>query len=170
MMKSLIKAGLVVALLILPLACGKGDDAQAIRGLIDRGAALGEKHDIGGLMELATEDFLAFPGDVDRRSSRAILWRTFQYYKTFKVLYPHPKVIVESDGKKASAGFPFLIVREDVSFPKLKDLAQNPKRWLEEVGENADLYKFDLELVKENGDWLVRRAFLKRFTGMSFEE
>jgi hypothetical protein len=170
MMGSFFKAGLLAAVLILPLACGKGDDVQAIRELVDKGAALGEKHDIGGLMKLATEDFLALPGDVDRRSAKAILWRTFQYYGAFKVLYPLPKVAVESDGKKASASLPFLIVRENVSFPRLKDLAQDPKQWLEEVGENADLYALDMKLVKDNGDWLVRGVVLKRFTGRSFRE
>jgi len=161
---------MIAAFLILLLACGKGDDVQAIRELIDKGAALGEKHDIAGLMNLATEDFLALPGEMDRRSCKAILWRAFQYYKAFKVLYPLPKVAVESDGKKASASFPFLIVREEASFPRLKDLAQDPKRWLEEVGENADLYAFDMDLVKENGEWLVRRVLLKKWTGLSFKE
>lgn len=169
-MRSLIKAGFIAAFLILSLACSKGDDVQAIRELIDKGAALGEKHDMAGLMNLTTEDFLALPGDMDRRSSKAVLWRAFQYYKAFKVLYPLPKVTVESEGKRASAGFPFLIVREEVSFPRLKDLAQDPKQWLEEVGENADLYAFDMDLVKENGDWLVQKVLLKKWTGRSFEE
>jgi hypothetical protein len=169
-MKSFLKVWLIAAALILPLSCGKGDDVQAIRELIDKGAALGEKHDIGGLMKLATEDFLALPGEVDRRSAKAILWRAFKYYGAFKILHPLTDVAVESDGKKASARLPFLIVREDVSFPNLKDLAQDPKRWLEEVGGNADLYSLDMELVKENGEWFVHRALLKRFTGRSFEE
>ena len=169
-MKGLFKAGLVAAVLILLLGCGKGDDAQAIRELVDKGAGLGEKHDIGGLMKLATEDFLALPGEVDRRSAKAILWRAFQYYGAFKILYPLPKVTVEADGKKASASLPFLVVREEVSFPKLKDLTQDPKRWLEEVGENADLYALDMELLKENGEWLVQRVLLRRFTGRSFKE
>ena len=169
-MRSFFKAGFIAAGLILSLACGKGDDVQAIRKLIDKGAALGEKHDIGGLMKLATEDFSALPGEVDRRTAKAILWRAFQYYGAFKVLYPLPKVAVESGGKKASASFPFLMVRENVSFPKLKDLAHDPKQWLQEVGKNADLYALDMELVKEDGEWLVHGVVLKRFTGRSFEE
>ena len=169
-MKDLFKVGWVAALLFLLFGCGKGDDVQAIRELVDKGAGLGEKHDIGGLMKLAAEDFLALPGEVDRRSAKAILWRAFQYYGAFKILYPLPKVAVEPDGKKASASLPFLIVREEVSFPKLKDLAEDPKRWLEEVGENADLYSLDMDLIKDEGEWFVRGVVLKRFTGRSFKE
>lgn len=161
---------LIAVLLCLPLSCSKGDDFEAIRKLIDKGAALGEKHDIGGLMKLATEDFIALPGDLDRRSTTAILWRAFNYYGALKIVHPWPSVDVEPDGKRASAGLPFLILREDVSFPELKNLVRDPKRWVEEVGENADLYRLDMELAKENGRWLVRRALLKRFTGLSFQE
>jgi len=168
-MRRFLRAGLIIAALLLHLSCGKGDNVQAIRELIDKGAVLGEKHDIGGLMKLATEDFLALPGDLDRQSAKAILWRAFKYYGVFKVLHPLVKVTVDSEGKKASAGFPFLIVRENVFFPGLKDLAEDPRRWLEEVGENADLYSLDMELVKDNSEWFVRKALLKRFTGRSFK-
>lgn len=160
----------IAALLFLALSCSKGDDAEAIRKLIGKGVALGEKHDIGELMKLATEDFIALPGDLDRRSTRAILWRAFNYYGALKIVHPRPSMEVEPDGKRASAGLFFLILREDRSFPKLKDLSHDPKRWLEEVGENADLYRLDMELAKESGRWLVRRAVLKRFTGWSFQE
>jgi len=169
-MRRLFEAGLVVAAALSLFCCGKGDDVQAVRKMIARSAALGEKHDIGGLMKLATEDFLALPGPVDRQSVRAILWRAFNYYGVFKILHPLPEVNIDSDGKNASANFPFLIVREHGSFPGLKEFTQDPRRWLEEVGENADLYSLNLELIKEKSDWSVRKAILKKFTGRSFKE
>jgi len=169
-MRSLIKACLVAAFMMALLGCGQGDDVQAIRELVDKGAALGEKHDIGGLVELAAEDFVALPGEMDRQSVKGVLWRVFRYYGAFRVLYPLPKVTVEPEGGKASASFPFLIVREEVSFPGLKDLTQDPQRWLEEVGQNADLYSLEMELTKQSGEWRVRRATVKRFTGRSFKE
>jgi hypothetical protein len=131
------------------LSCSKGDDFEAIRKLIDKGVALGRNTISANLMKLAGEDFIALPGDLDRRSTRAILWRAFNYYGAFKIIHPRPSVDVESDGKKASAGLPFLILRKDVSFPKLRDLRMIQRRWLEEVGENADLYRLDMELAKE---------------------
>jgi hypothetical protein len=169
-LKALATPWFVAVFLLLPFSCSKGDDFEAIHKLIDKGVALGEKHDIGELMKLAGEDFIALPGDLDRRSTRAILWRAFNYYGAFKIIHPQANVDVESDGKKASAGLFFLILRKDVSIPKLRDLAHDPGRWLEEVGENADLYRLDMELAKESGRWMVRKALLKRFSGLSFQE
>lgn len=156
--------------LFIALACSKGDDFQAISKLIDKARELGEKHDIGELMNLATGDFTASPGDLDSRSTRAVLWRAFRYYGKFRIHHPSPGVDLEPGGERASASLPFLIVREDVSFPKLKELARDPKRWLEEVGESADPYWLDIELVKDKGRWLVHRAHVRAFTGRSFRE
>jgi hypothetical protein len=52
----------------------------------------------------------------------------------------------------------------------MKELYEDPQKWLEEVGENADLYRLKLELIKLDGRWVAKRALLERFTGVSFEE
>jgi len=158
----------IAAVVLLSASCSKGDDVEAVGKLIDKGVVLGEKHDIGKLMELASEEFIALPGDLDRRAVRAILWRAFNHYGPLKIAHPRPSVEVEEDGKRASAGLFFLIVREDMYFPKLKDLPRDPKGWLDEVGENADLYRLDMELAKEKGEWVVRKATLKRFAEWFF--
>ena len=152
------------------LSCSPGDETTAIRELIKQGAALGEEHDISGLINLASDDFVALPGNVDRRETRRILWLAFRHYGSFKVLYPLPSVDLKPDRRSASAGFPFLILRKDASFPKLKELYEDPQKWLEEVGENADLYRLKLELIKLDGRWVTKQALLERFTGVSFEE
>ena len=152
------------------LSCSSGDETTAIRELIKQGAQLGEEHDISGLINLTSDDFVALPGNVDRRETRRILWLAFRHYGSFKVLYPLPSVDLKPDHRSASAGFPFLILRKDASFPKLKDFYEDPQKWLEEVGENADLYRLKLELVKLDGRWVARQALLERFTGISFEE
>jgi hypothetical protein len=38
------------------------------------------------------------------------------------------------------------------------------------VGENADLYRLELEFVKKKGDWVVRQAHLEPFKGYKFGE
>lgn len=133
------------------------------------GARLGEKHALGEIFDLTTEDFTAFPGKLDRRETRRILFLAFRHYGEFRILYPQPDVEVQSDRVSASAVFPFLIVKKDVSLPNLKNLVEEPQRWLEAVGENADLYRLKLDLVKAEGRWVVRQALLQRFTGVSFE-
>ncbi|UCG94092.1 MAG: hypothetical protein JSW13_06605 [Candidatus Aerophobus sp.] len=162
-----LKLLLLLLLLLLP-SCSKDDDTEKIRSLIKKGAELAEKHDLGGLLELTTEDFLALPGKHGSREVRRILWFTFNHYGNFKVLYPEPSVDLEADGGIATARVYFLIVRREQSIPNLKELYQDPQDWLEEVGENADLYRLKLDLGKDNGDWLVRRALLEPFRGAGF--
>jgi hypothetical protein len=152
------------------MACSAEEDAVTIRALIDNGAALAEAHDISGIMELASADVRAMPMDLDRRGIKGVLWRTFRHYGPLTILYPRPALEIRADGHQASARFPFLIVKKEHTIPGLERLRDDPAAWLETVGETADLYRFRLEMVREDGDWLVNRAFLERFTGMSFEE
>ena len=84
--------------------------------------------------------------------------------------HPLPSVDFKPDRRTASAVLPFLILRKDASFPKLKELYEDPQKWLEEVGENADLYRLKVELFKVDGRWVTKQALVERFTGVSFEE
>jgi hypothetical protein len=158
-----------LALFIIP-GCGEKDDVAAIRGLIKKGADHAEKHEINAILKLATEDLKVLPGDVDRREVRRILWLAFRHYGDLKVAYPQPGVEISKDGRHASARFPFLIVKKDQSLPKLKDLVNDPQKWVQEVGENADLYRLKLSLSKSSGEWLVDRAQIERFTGLGFSD
>ena len=166
-------AGFVVLILIavsLLESCSPKDEETAIRELVKKGATLAEEQDIRGLMNLTTEDFVALPGDLRRQETRGILFMAFRHYQNFKILYPRPSVDLKPDKRSALAVFPFLIVKKETTLPKLKELYEDPQRWLETVGENADLYRLKLECVKQDGDWLVRQARLERFTGTSFSD
>jgi hypothetical protein len=151
-------------------SCSSKDEAAAIRELVKKGATLAEEQDIKGLMNLTTEDLRVLPGDLGRQETRRILFVAFRHYQDFKVLYPRPSVELKPDKRSASAVFPFLIVKKDTTFPNLKELYEDPQRWLEAAGEKADLYRLKLEWVKQDGDWLVKQARLERFTGTSFTE
>ncbi|UCG13627.1 MAG: hypothetical protein JSU72_03895 [Deltaproteobacteria bacterium] len=163
-----------VALWMIPFcllhACSGRNDEEVIRQLIKEGTELAEEHNIGGLMKLTTEDFVADPGQHDHRGVRAILFRTFAYYGQFKIVYPRPSVDLVTDGKTAAATLYFLIVKKHLAFPELEALYHDPRGWLESVGENADLYRLHLELRRNQGDWLVRLARLESFTGVGFSE
>jgi len=151
-------------------SCAERDDVRAIRRLIKEGAVLAEKHDIGGILALASEDLQALPGELDRQQVKGVLWRAFKYYGALKVIYPRPAVDVEKDSDHASARCPFLIVKREHSFPRLEALYNDPQGWLDEVGENADLYRLKLDLIKKKGSWLVKEVRLERFTGLGFME
>jgi hypothetical protein len=156
------------SLFALP-GCSQKDDAEAIRTLIERGAASAEVHDIGGLLDLATDDFRALPGDLDRNKVKGILWRAFRYYGNFSILYPRPSVEISENGRMGSARCPFLMVKQDAALPRLQGLYDDPQAWMKEAGENADLYRLTLTLRKKGKDWLVQEAQLERFTGLGFD-
>jgi hypothetical protein len=157
-----------VILLLFSPSCSKEDEAEKIRSLIKEGAELAEKQDISGLIKFTTEDFTAQPGNQGSREVRRILWLAFNYYGNFRIMYPEPSVDLGPEGRDGSARVYFLIVKKEQSAPKVKDLYKDPKGWIEEVGESADLYRLSLELLKENGDWLVKRALLEPFRGTGF--
>jgi hypothetical protein len=149
-------------------SCSPTDEVTAIREIIKKGAALAEDHDVGGLMELTTKDVVALPGRHNRQGIKRIIWMAFKHYGNFKVLFPEPSVNLASNENSASSRIYLLIVKKDRNLPALKELYTEPRQWLEEVGENADLYQLDLQMLKENGDWLVKQAHLEGFKGIGF--
>jgi hypothetical protein len=149
--------------------CTSRDDAESIRTLIAKGAALAEAHDINGMLDLASADVRAMPMALDRRAVKGVLWRTFKYYGPLKVLYPRPFVDMVTNDNEASAQFPFLIVKKGQPLKNLDGLRDDPMAWIGAIGKSADLYRLRLQLIKQDGDWLVDRAVLERFTGVGFE-
>jgi hypothetical protein len=148
--------------------CAQEDETEKILTLIKQGAELAEKHDVVGLLRFTTEDFVARPGQHGRSEVRRILWLAFRHYKRFRLIYPEPKVQLEATSNRASARVYFLIVKGERSFPELKELYNNPQRWLEEVSENADLYRLQLALLQQNEEWLVEEALLEPFRRAGF--
>ena len=155
-------------LFVFVSSCSPRDEVAAIRELIQKGAELAEGHDVGGIMKLTTEDVVALPGRHNRKEIKRIIWLAFKHYGNLKVLYPQPSVNLTSNQNSAASRVYLLIVKKDRSLPELKELYTQPRRWLEEVGENADLYQLDLQMLKKDGDWLVKQAHLEGFKGIGF--
>jgi hypothetical protein len=107
--------------------------------------------------------------NLDRRGIRAVLWRTFNYYGPLAVFYPRPEIEINAAAGEASVRFPFLIVRKEHDMPGLETLRDDPVAWIEAVGDKADLYSLQLDWIKRDGEWVVDRAFLERFSGRGFE-
>jgi len=159
---------LPVGLCFFVLACGPKDDVTVIRKVIQKAARSAEDHHIADLVDLTTEGFLALPGHYDVHAVKNILFGAFKHYGQFELLYPQPAVDMAADSKDASAVIYFLIVRRNQSIPGLKELYNDPRRWLEAVGEKADLYRLKLQLKKKDGHWLVQQAYLEGFKGTGF--
>ena len=161
-------AVLGVVILFFSFSCSKEDQAEKIRSLIKKGAELAEKHDLSGLLKFTTEDFIAQPGKHGSREVKRILWFAFNHYGNFRIMYPEASVDLGPQALDASARVYLLIVRREQSAPRVEDLYKDPKGWIEKVGESADLYRLSLDLLKKDGDWLVKGALLEPFRGVGF--
>jgi hypothetical protein len=153
---------------ILCAACSRGDDAEAIRALITAGATLAEAHDVRGLTELATEDFVAEPGGYDRDSVRGVLLSAFLYYGRFRVVFPPPSIEVDPAGDSARGEIHLLIVRREQPLPDLGDLVDDPRGWLAQAGRGVDLYRLQVEFAKDRREWRGRRVVLEPFSGVGW--
>jgi hypothetical protein len=162
------KAFLGIIFFLLLTACSEKDDASAIRELIKKGAALAEEHDVGAIMDLTTEDVVAHPGQMNRLEIKRIIWRAFRHYGKLNVLYPKPSVDVSAQDHTAACKVHLLIVKKDQTYPDVKEFYDDPKRWLETVGENADLYQMNLKMIKTEDKWRVKQVHLKGFKGFGF--
>ena len=156
--------------LFMASACSQKDDVQVIRGLIKEGAELAEDHNVSGIMEMTTEDVVAFPGNHNRMEIKRIIFAALMHYGKLRVLYPKPSVDLSTTDNSATCMIYLLIVKKDRTIPDVKDLYEEPRRWLEKVGENADLFQVELQLLKKDGKWLVNRARLEGFRGLGFSE
>jgi hypothetical protein len=154
----------------LAAACSQKDDVQVIRALIKEGAKLAEDHNVSGIMELTTEDVVALPGHHNRIEIKRIIFAALMHYGKLKVLYPKPSVDISTTDNSATCMIYLLIVKKDRTIPDVKDLYEEPRRWLETVGENADLYQVKLQLLKKDGTWRVKQAHLEGFKGLGFSE
>ena len=158
-----------IALIIL-IGCGTSkDDEEALRELVKQAARLAERHDVNEIMAFTTDDFQAQPGGLDRQGTNGTLRLVFRGYGKMRVLHPEPAVRLEKDSKLALLSFPFLILKKDQTLPELDRLYNDPKGWIEKVGERADLYRLKLGMVNKDGQWLVKTARLEKFTGLGFD-
>lgn len=154
--------------LLVVASCSAKDKTAVILDMIKKGAESAERHHIGDLTALASDDFVALPGRYDVRTVKGILFRAFKYYGNFNILYPRPLVNLDEKSVNATATVYFVIVRKGHVFPGIQELYDDPRQWVEAVGEKADLYQLKLRFFEKNSDWRVKSAHLKPFTGFGF--
>ena len=140
--------------------CEPDDDEQLIRLLVSQAVERAEMHNIADLFDLAIKSFVADPGSHDRRSSKAMLLVMFRRYGSFRILHPSYGVNISEDAKSAELSIPFLIVREGQPVPEMRELAEDPARWLKKASEAADPFMLDAQLIKTDGEWKVEKVHI----------
>ena len=157
---------LCLSMLFLLIGCSRQDDTRLILELINSSARLAEVHRIGDLLDVAAADFIALPGNYNRSTTREILFRAFKYYGNFKIHYPQPSIRVDDDTGTSKVTVYFILVRQDLDLPDLKDLVDAPQQWLAAARQKADLYQLKLNLIKSDRQWKVQQAHLHGSKGV----
>lgn len=172
----LLNHGYFAGLIVLGFAClmssctEKEDDIALILSLVQKAEVLAEEHDTGKLMEFTSNDFKAQDGKMPRQQVRKFLWLTFRRYGNFNLLFPQPDVEISENKQSATATLHFLVVKKEQTLPDLEKLYKDPERWLQEVGELADLYRLNLKFLKKDDKWLVNAAKIEPYRGLGFSQ
>lgn len=156
----------LIATLLMSTGCSSTDDEAAIHALIQEGVERAEAHDLGGLVDLTSEGFVAEPGNHPRREAKRFLFVGLKRYGNFRIHHPKPSITLEENGQRAAVSLHFLIVNRDQIIPGLEGLYEDPLGWVQALDRNADLFTLSMKLSREEGDWRVYRARLTRFAGL----
>jgi len=164
----------MLLVLCCPLAfscglCSSSSDEEQIRQLIDSMVDLAEKHDIGGLEDLATDNLHVRPWGLGRSEFKRWLFIAFRRYGQFKLLFPRPSVELDEQQGTAFADIYFLMIGAQQKFPDLESLRDQPEEWLDRAMTGSRLFKLTLDLTRQDGDWKVSSAHFKRLKGLGFE-
>ena len=146
--------------------CEERDDETLIRSMVRHAVGLAEQHKLGDLMKLTTKELTVRPRGSTRQKVKGMLLIAFRRYGEFSIKHPRPAVTIDPSKIEARVELPFVIVRQGRTVPELGELYDDPERWLEELGEIADLYHLELWLIKDGDDWLVDQAEIQGFRSL----
>ena len=150
---------LLVVTVAFIFGCEKPDDIAQIRAIVLQIGESAERHDINGMLEHATNDFTANPGNSDEQRVRGVLLISLRRYGKFQVKHPEPGIRLGKDKNTADVSLPFLIVREGQQMPDLSSVADDPAAWLDQVGDAVgDPYTLELDFTKTGDGWKIRSA------------
>ncbi len=148
---------------ILLTACSKTDREKEALELIQRAATLAEAQDLGGLMGLTQDGFVADPGKHTSDEARRLLFVTFKRFGIFHIYYSKPAIRLSEDESVAQVKLNFIMATKGRLFPELEQLYQKPAQWIQAVDERADIYSLSMELRFVSGEWLVSTAKVTGF-------
>jgi len=151
-------AALAFALAAPALAgCQEPQDQREIELLVDDLAQALEERDVRGLLRNTTDDFLLFPGRLDKVTATKRAFLMFRLKGGLEALYP--RLDVERDGDDAArVSGHFLLVRPGQSVPVLEDLEDDPDAWLARASELGEVTSAELSLIRRGDRWLVQTA------------
>ena len=142
--------GLVSALAVLATGCGAGDPEAEIRALLAAAEEAAEARDVGFFGDALADGYSDARGN-DRDEILRELRGYFIANQRIEILSRIDEIVVEDDGSARAVVHAGMVGRR--AGAELID------------GIDADLYRFELELVNDGGNWQVIGADFKRALG-----
>jgi len=145
----------ILALICSFTACGRDDTPEAqIRRYVEAGEKAAEARDIGDIKKLISEKY----SDEHGRTRRDIVAVTARYFYSQKNIHILTRIseLSFSDPDRAMLQLYVAMTGQDVS-----DLDAL-------LNMRADLYRFDIELVREDKEWKLRTADWRRARSEDF--
>jgi hypothetical protein len=137
-------AALLCFFLFIPLACKKESDEDRIKAVIRSAIDAGNQKKAAEILQHVTADFQG-PRGADAAESRRLLLGLFLQNQWLHTFERGSSVTVDGDVAKAEV---------DLAIAR-----GNPVARLEDVpAANLDLLVFDLDLVRVDGAWKIKRA------------
>jgi len=145
--RSLRGVALLMALFTLAIipSCKKPlSEEEKIQALIEDAKKSAEAKDIGGVLDFISGSYKDEYGN-DRDALKGLLFYYFQSYSAIGVTLRESEIVVEGDSATASSK---VILTGGAGGEGESDILPN----------SGSGYLLELELVKEEGDWMVVRA------------
>ena len=142
--------GLVSALAVLATGCGAGDPEAEIRALLAAAEEAAEARDVGFFSGVLADGYRDARGN-DRDEMLRNLRGYFIANQRIEILSRIDEIVVEDDGSARAVVHAGMVGRR--AGAELID------------GIDADLYRFELTLVKDGAEWQVASADFRRAVG-----
>ena len=138
------------ALAVLATGCGANDPEAEIRALIAAAEEAAEARDVGFFSATLADDYRDARGN-DRETMLRTLRGYFIANQRIEILSRVDEIVIEGDGSARAVVHAGMVGRR--ADAALID------------GIDADLYRFELTLVDDGGEWRVFRADFRRAVG-----
>ena len=142
--------GPAFALAVLATGCGANDPEAEIRALIAAAEEAAEARDVGFFSVALADDYRDARGN-DRETMLRTLRGYFIANQRIEILSRVDEIVIEGDGSARAVVHAGMVGRR--ADAALID------------GIDADLYRFELTLVDDGGEWRVFRADFRRAVG-----
>jgi len=142
--------GLVSALAVLAAGCGASDPEAEIRALLAAAEEAAEARDVGFFGDALADGYSDARGN-DRDEILRELRGYFIANQRIEILSRIDEIVVEDDGSARAVVHAGMVGRR--AGAELID------------GIDADLYRFELTLVNDGGEWQVASADFRRAVG-----